>query len=412
MSNTIAIPAVTASIVAIVQARMNAAGLVATPSVAPGTLDSGSAPCVAVHLYRVERNGYRDNEQLATRASDGQLRQTPRAALDLHYLLAFHGTDEYETHRLMAIAAAGLAATPDISRALVASVGSTYVGAAGNDLADADELVRVTPESISVDEISRLWALYQPDTFRPTLGYSAGPVIVDADETPGTVLPVAGFALGARPLSSPRLDAVAGPDGPGAPITASAAAISLSLLGAALAPRPGEALEVLIDGVSITPVNVTSDSELTVQLPSQRPGVHRVQVLRLGAPIAPALSMTRPPTSSATVNFTILPKLVSISAPGPTHAGGLSSGTLTVDVEPALDHSNRIRILLDSQTLNPPIAVAIPFNAPAGPATTTLHVPFSGVAIDSYRVTLEVEGVRSIPALDSSHHYQLLVVAL
>ncbi len=234
MSNSLAIPAVTASIVAILQARMNAAGLASTPAVAAGSIDSGTAPCVAVHLYRIERNGYRDNEQLLTRTADGQLRQRPRAALDLHYMLAFRGTHALETDRIIAIAAAGLAATPDLSRQLVSTVGTTYPLADGNDLAEADELVRVTPEQLSVDELTRLWALYSPDSFTTTLGYVAGPVVVDADDTPGTVLPAAGFAIGARPLSAPRIDSIAGPDGPGAPIRAAALAPTIQVLGASL----------------------------------------------------------------------------------------------------------------------------------------------------------------------------------
>lgn len=410
MSNGLAITAVTASMAAVVQARIDRATFSSRPVVAPGSPDDQTnLPGVIVHLYRVERNGYRDNEDLPTRSSDGSGRQKPRTALDLHYLLICRGGDPWETQRLIAITAAALHAVPVLGRDLVGSVGADYPAAAGNDLDRADECVRITPESLTLDELTRIWALYPVASFVPVLGYVAGPVIVEADDEPGTVLPVAAFAMGARPLSAPRLDAVVGPDGPGAPIRATAATPMLHLLGAGLAPQPGETLEVLVDGAVAGGVTVVSDRELALPAPAQRPGVHTVQVLRRGASLS-VLSPTRPPASSLPARFSVLPSLDTVTASG-VHAGGQSDGTLNATVQPPLTGTDLVRLLLDSQTLDPPVAVAVPVDITGGPATA-VSGHYSEVPIDQYRVTLEVNGVRSIPALDAAGHYVLPVVSV
>jgi Pvc16 N-terminal domain len=409
MSNSLAIATVTASVTAIVQARIDRAVFNSRPLVAPGNPDDQTnLPGVVVHLYRVERNGYRDNEDLLTRSSDGGVRQKPRTALDLHYLLVCHGDDPWETQRLIAITAAALHAVPVLGRDLVGNVGGDYPAATGNDLDHAEECVRITPESLTLDELTRLWALYPVASFVPVLGYVAGPVIVEADDEAATVLPVAAFAVGARPLSAPRLDDVSGPDGPGAPIRATAAAPTLHLFGAGLAAQAGETLEVLVDGTVAGGVTVVSDRELTLPAPTQRPGSHTVRVLRRGAPLG-SLSPTRPPTSSLPARFSVLPSLATVTATG-IHTGTESDGTLDATLQPALASTDVVRLLLDSQTLDPPVSVVVPAGIAGAP--TTISGSYTDVPIDRYRVTLEVNGVRSIPKLDAAGHYVLPVVSV
>jgi hypothetical protein len=409
MSNTLAITAVTAALTEIAQTRLDRATFEARPTVLPGSPDDdAAAPNVVVHLYRVERNGYRDNEDLPTRSGDGTLRQKPRTALDLHYLLVCRGRDAWETQRLLSITAAALHAVPVLSRELVAGVGTQYPAADGNDLDRADECVRITPETLTLDELTRLWALYPVQSFTPTLGYVAGPVVVEADDEPGTVLPVATFAVGARPLSAPRLDDVVGPDGPGAPIRALAAAPTLHLLGAGLSPQTGETLVVLVDGAPVGGVTVVSDAELSFTTPTQRPGSHTVQVQRKGAPLS-ALSPTAPAATSLPARYTVLPSLTNVAPSGVTHAAGHSDGSVEATVQPALGATDIVRLLLDSQTLDPPVSLAL--TGTVGPPTTVTG-DFTDVPIDDFRVTLEVNGVRSIPTLDGADHYVLPVVTL
>jgi hypothetical protein len=56
---------------------------------------------VGITLYRFSRNPALSIADLLTRSADGAVRQRPRVALDLHYLLTFRGTTEWDTQQLV-----------------------------------------------------------------------------------------------------------------------------------------------------------------------------------------------------------------------------------------------------------------------------------------------------------------------
>ncbi|MFJ1708983.1 Pvc16 family protein [Kitasatospora sp. NPDC088346] len=412
MSNALAVPTVTAALAALLQARVDAAGITPRPLVKPGPLDDDHhAPRIGVHLYRVSRNAALSSDDLPTRASaGGTLRSTPRTALDLHYLFTFRGDTPFQSEWLLALTAAALHAVPELSPELIDHATTTQREVLGNDLAQARERVRLSPEALSIDEISRLWALYQPGSFTVTLALSAGPVIVDSPEIPGTVLPVRQVGLGARPLSGPRLDVAAGPEGPGAPVRAAASMPDLRLFGAALAPLTDETLKVLVDGVPTT-ATVVDAGQLTIPLAGVRPGAHAVQVLRLTAPVAPALSTTAPALASAPVPFTVVPALTSVGAtpdPGP----GDYRGTLTAGVLPSVAAPQRVRLLLDRVSPDATVALALDVPLPPAAPRESLDVALTDAPRGTYRVTLEVDGARSMPPLDPQGRFQPQEVTL
>lgn len=416
MSNALAVPAVTATLSTIVQSAVDRLGLAPRPLVAPGPLDDSSDNArVGVHLYRVTRNPALSIEDLPTRSAGGELRQKLRAALDLHYLFTFHGTggNEWEAQRLLAKTAAALHAEPVLTAARIADAEIDHPEIAGNDLAAADERVRVVPDMLSIDELTRLWALYPPASFTVTLGVIAGPVLVDADGDPGAVLPVHRVAAGAFPFDAPRLDQVSGPDGPGAPVRAATPMPNLNLFGAALSARPGETVEVLLDGVAAPTVTVADDQHIVVGSPGLAPGAHRVQVRRNGPPLDPA-SSTPVRVSSNSLTMSVAPTLGALNAAtGPGSHAGLRSGTVTAAVTPNVSAAQRVRLLLDSTALTPPAALAVSATLTEGdPPTGSVDFAVHDARAGTYRATLEVDGARSIPPLDSNGNFVLPVVTL
>ncbi|MFD7964636.1 DUF4255 domain-containing protein [Streptomyces zaomyceticus] len=415
MSNALAVPTVTAALTTLVQTAMERLDITPGPVVAPGPLDgSGDNARVGVHLYRVTRNPTLSLADLPTRSSAGHLRQKPRAALDLHYLFTFRGNTEWEVQQLLARTAAALHGQPTLTPALLAEALADHPEIDGNDLAEADEPVRVTSEALSTDELTRFWALYPPGSFTVTLAVVAGPVLVDADGDPGAVLPVRTLLAGAAPFVRPRLDGAAGPEGRGAPVRAASPMPDVHLHGHALAAREGETSEVLVDGVPASGVTVVDDTHLVLTAPTLTPGPRRLAVRRSGPPADAALSTTRLAQVSAPVVVMVVPTLGTVSAA--TTAGGqpgLRTGTVTADVTPPVALGNRVRLLLDATTPGSAVALALPADLEAGdPPAAQVDFQVKDVPAGPYRVTLEVGGARSLPPLDPNGLYVLPVVTL
>ncbi len=411
MSNALAVATVTAAITTMVQMAVDTAGITPGPVVTPGTLeDSGDHARVSVHLYRVSRDPAMSNVGPPVRNAAGELRARPQVALELHYLLCFRADTELAAQTMLAVTAATLETNPGISDQLLTLAEADHPAVLGNDLREAAEPVRVSAEGLSIDELTRLWALYAAGSFALTLAIAAAPVLVESSATPGTGLPVLHIALGASTFDAPRLDSVAGPEGPGAPLRAGSPMPELHLRGAGLGPRRDETVEVLVDGTPLTPVAVVDDGHLTVRATGLKPGVRRVLVRRVGAPIDPALSPTPVVLNSEARALMVAPTLVGLT---PTSSGPAPSrsGTIEATLLPPVGTGQRVRLLLDGGGA-PPRNVVLPSNPLPSTPSGTVVFAFADLPGGSYRVTVEVDGARSIPPVDVDGHYVLPEVDL
>lgn len=321
MSNAYAVAAVTASIASIARSALDGLGIVPAPTVGTAALDDTAAlPRIGVHLMRVARHSGYAVESLPLRASDGSLRRTPQASLELHYLLSFRGESEWATQRMLARVAAAFEAEAGIRADRLALAAADTPEIAGNDLAEAPEPVHLAVEWPSLEDITRVWSIFTPGAFTLTLGVSGSPVLVDTDEAPVTPIPVARVSGDAVPEVPPIVPP--SPAGPG---------------------------------------------------------------YALGAVTA------------------------STAAGG---APGTRSGTVTAAVSPPLPAGARVRLLLDTRPPAAPagIALAAAIAPPGG--TGSLTLPVTDAPAGAYRVTLEVDGVRSLPAKAASGDWILEVVTL
>jgi hypothetical protein len=188
----------------------------------------------------------------------------------------------------------------------------------------------------------------------------------------------------------------------------------LHLHGHALSAREGETSEVLVDGVPVAGVTAVDDTHLVVASPALAPGPRRIAVRRSGPPAHPVLSTTRPTQVSAPVVVLVVPALGTVTAT--TGAGtqpGLRTGTVSAAVTPQVADGNRVRLLLDSTAPGPAVSLALVAELPTGnPPTAQVDFTVTDVPAGPYRVTLEVDGARSLPALDPNGLYVLPVVTL
>ncbi|GAB2756749.1 hypothetical protein GCM10027020_06140 [Nocardioides salsibiostraticola] len=394
MSNPLAVPTVSAALVTLIQGAVDTVGLTPGPRVSAGSLeDTGDNARVSVHLYRVSRDEHASNRDLPTRSAAGDLRSRPTVALNLHFLLCFRGDSDFDAQTMLAVAAVTLEANAHLSAQLLTLTEADHPEVAGHDLDEAPFPVRWGADSLSVDELTKMWALYPAGSFGLTLAVQAGPVLVEAAAVPTSGPPVQAFALGAYPMTALRLDSVGGPQGPGAQVRAETPMPDLTLRGAGFTAADDETVVVLIDGVEFT-ASDGGATHLTVSAPSLLPGAHRVQVRKWGPPIDSDLSGTPTTVISENRVVMVVPTLVDATA---------SSTTITTDVRPALTSDERVRLLLDPVSGGPSVAL-VPTGL-TGTAVSIVAFSAAEVASGPYRLTLEVNGVRSIPALDAAGHY-------
>jgi hypothetical protein len=156
-----------------------------------------------------------------------------------------------------------------------------------------------------------------------------------------------------------------------------------------------------VDGKALLPANVTvlSDNQIDVSDVDKTPGVHSVVVLRLLAPVDPSLSGSQPGVRSMPVTYAVTPTLLAATATTTSTSGTgsatLATGHLNATVTPSLTPTQQVRLVLDSTTLDPPVAVTLAV-AIASP-TTTIAADYTDVPAGTYRVSVVVDGFRNIP---------------
>ena len=143
MSNALAIATVTTALAQIVRT--------AVQSVLPGsdvlTERPDSAPLgqprARLFLYQVSPNGSLRNNDLPTRAANGNVVKRPTTALDLHYLLAFYGNEnDLEPQRMLGAAVRDLHAKPVLMRQMIEDAIASEAFLAESNLVDAVEQVK------------------------------------------------------------------------------------------------------------------------------------------------------------------------------------------------------------------------------------------------------------------------------
>jgi hypothetical protein len=191
MSNALAIATVTTALAQVV--RTAAQSVVNGADVVPGRPDQNATPGHRIHLflYQVSSNGGIRNNDLPTRSANGKLVTRPAVALDLHYLLAFYGSEtDLETQRMLGAVVRDLQAKPVLTRAMIQSAISSQPFLADSNLADAVEQVKFTPLAISLEEMSKLWSVFFQTPYALSVAYQGTVVLIESEEPAQPALPV------------------------------------------------------------------------------------------------------------------------------------------------------------------------------------------------------------------------------
>ncbi len=392
MSNFLAIATVTAALQRLLQSavEVDVAGARATLD-RPDSKPTG--PVVNVFMYEALPNPVMRNDDLPVRRPDGSVAQRPRAALDLHYLLTFHGDDnELEPQRLFGSVVRTLHARPLVTRALVDAVvaaagaqPAAHASLADSNLAGADEMARLAPLPLDVEAMSRLWAVFPQTAYVLSSTWSASCVVIEADEIPELSAPVATSVLSVAPLRRPRIEKVEVAGDATGPLTAGT---TWRIVGSQLS---GDGTEVRVAGQPVVPTS-GSQSDLRFDMPppaTLRAGRVAVEVVHramLGDPPEP-----RGETGSDLLVVGLRPRVLSASA---------AAGSVSVTLDIPVRTRQRVAVRLLQPPTGEPVAV-VPL-ATAEEDTDTVAALVPAVTAGQYAVVVSVDGADSPVQRDGS----------
>lgn len=171
---------------------------------------------VNLFLHLVTHNPGWRNVDLPSLSSNGQTQTgNPPLALDLHYLLTVYGSDPWQSEALLGFALMMLHQSPvltrnDVEAALNARLGSSYpylgyplnstLGLCG--LNDQSELLKITPESMSREEMAWLWTALKAD-YRLTFPFKVSVALMLPDLSPSLAFPVLQTSFTPTPAPPP-----------------------------------------------------------------------------------------------------------------------------------------------------------------------------------------------------------------
>ncbi len=393
MSDFRALAAVTLSLQDILQTAVNPLGANTRTGRPERPSSSTSGPIVNIFLYQVAPNPQWRNSDVPTRRSDGTIVQRPRTALDLYYILSFFGDETEQVPELMLGAVvAALTATP----APLAPTG--IVQRPGGPFSPRAELVQApgppsyVPIALTLDELSKLWTMFQIP-YALSAVYKASAVLIDsAVDLPGPVLPVRRTALTVLPSTDrPRIDAiepVAIEDTPGQEFAIRGAGLGAQGTTVRLASS-------ISGGELIVQPTQTRDDGLTVALPAGlSAGSVAIRVVRS----APATGLTLDSNVAALLLRPRIDGAPSYAANGPS----MPQPAILVPVSPAVVPGQRVELYLDSTATTspsePPAGFSVAFHA----SVESRRLVFSaeGVPAGTYLVRIAIDGATSELQID------------
>jgi len=241
-------------------------------------------------LYRVTPNTGWTNERYPSRSNSGVRISNPYLALDLHYILSAFATEDLNAEILLGYGMQVLHETPVLDRDSIRQslgAGSPLTGGilppafqqlSPAELADQVEQIKITPNSVNLDDLSKIWtALNTP--LRMSSLYLATVVLIESETSTRSALPVLNRGLFVRQLQRPRIARLLSQGPADLEPSVSRYAVhgdDLILEGSGLR---GEVTVIGIGALEAAPTEI-SDRRIRVAIPAgQHPGITGVEVI-------------------------------------------------------------------------------------------------------------------------------------
>jgi hypothetical protein len=357
-------------------------------------------------LHQVTPNQGWRNDGLPSRDVSGRHRLTnPPLALDLHYLLSARGAEELHAEILLGYAMQLLHESPVLLRSAITTalnpsppVGTTLPPAlralADCGLADQVEQIKITPEYLSTEEMSKLWTAVQSH-YRPTAAYLATVVLIESSQPARAPLPV--LSRGPRDLATGLDRGVITEPGLVPPFPTIQSVLAINKQPAATVGAPVAIAGHHLDGTNrlivlsnarfqidqeVPAAAGTSSTAMQFVVPDLPVGIYQlsVRVTRPGEP---------DPRTSNQLALVIGPQ---ITTPLPINVArdGEGTATITLDCQPQVRPGQQVSLLLGTREV---------FAQPFAAATGTLTFIVEAAPVGDPLVRLRVDGIES-PLID------------
>ena len=356
-----------------------------------------------IFLRQVTANlGWR-NEGLPSRDGSGRTRlSNPPLALDLHYLLSAYGAAALHAEIVLGYAMQLLHENPVLTREAIrvalqrpldeaATLPPELRALADSGLQDQVEQLRITPEYLNSEELSKFWTAAQA-RYRSSAAYQVSVVLIQALDPARSPLPVLSRQIFVRPdllPPVPTIEAVV-PDAK-QPVAQLDKTIGLS--GHHLGGTGREV--VLVNDrfkieETLPAVPDGSDSLVEFSIPIARAADFPVGVYRIGARVQ--RSGEPAPRDTNQLAMTLAPQITGL--PMSVSRDGSGTASFTINFLPALRGGQTVSLVLGQQEFAPQ-----PFTPPV--TAFNFVIPNAPVAKDvsGHLARLRIDGIDS-PIID------------
>lgn len=353
---------------------------------------------VNLFLYRTEFNPDWRNRDLPRQTRPGEV-QPPLMPLDLEYLVTVFAENDNELigQVLLGTAMRVLHDTPVLSRAQI------NAALALSELDTQIDRVRITEQSLGLDDLSKLWSGLQTE-LRTSAAYRVGVLLIESDRPARAALPVLSRGSGDRGptvVASPaatlgKVQEIYDPALPQRPPSGKPAAElgdTVVLEGTNLGAQVLEAVlrHPRLDAAITWPLSPDiTDTEASLTLPAATdagvpaawpPGFYTVELRGQTPPVW-------------TTNRISVPLATTITSMAPSsQAEGAQPFALTLTATPQIRDGQPVQLILGARAIAPDSVTT-----PADPqADTTLVFTIDALDPGDHVVRLRVDGVDSIP---------------
>jgi hypothetical protein len=395
-------------------------GEVIVTALAPDRVDEqrNTKSALNLFLYNVTQNEAWRNVNYPSRNAAGELINNPPLALNLHYLLTAYGAEQFHAEILLGYGMQLFHETPVLPRAAIrrSLAAPTEVNAGGNlpaamlnlytsDLADQVELIKIWPQTLTTEEISRLWTAFQAK-YRPTAAYQISVVLIQSEASTKQALPVQKRTVSVMPFQKPVITQVL------SQLTSVSPILNQPIFADSILVLTGNELQggvttVQFGSVEAIPTFISGSKIIVPLPPGLLPGAQSVQVVQsllLGDPPLPHNGIESDPAG-----FVLQPNILGTTVLNPQGTGSdPRSGQLQVDLDVAVGPTQTVLVMLNQLAFSSPPQSPASYSFPvpprisleSPPASTPapaaqLIAPFIGVAPGTYLIRVQVDAALS-----------------